>query len=143
MSFASSVHERYEDHQQQLPVRSTHLDLVFRSSEDVSSPALNLTTRSSFQHEQHIGATGNSNAPASDYLLPLILHGGWESEKFCEYPQELVFRVNRGIPTRIDHVRTCCLSHHKPCPSTDRLTGFPIVCVAPHPFTPLQDRFSR
>lgn len=42
----------------------------------------------------------------AEYQLPAVLHGAWESEKFCEYPQELVFRVNRGIPTRIDHVRT-------------------------------------
>ncbi|KAE9097197.1 hypothetical protein PF007_g16710 [Phytophthora fragariae] len=64
---------------------AAHLELVFCSSDDERFPATNLTR------------------PGGGQLTV------WESEKFCEFPQELVFRVNRGLPTRIEQVNL--LSH--------------------------------
>ncbi|GMF13827.1 unnamed protein product [Phytophthora lilii] len=60
-----------------------HLELLWCSSEDERFPATNLTR------------------PGGLHL--------WEAEKFCEFPQELVFRVNQGMPTRIEQVNL--LSH--------------------------------
>ncbi|EGZ30031.1 hypothetical protein PHYSODRAFT_323484 [Phytophthora sojae] len=64
---------------------AAHLELVFCSSEDERCPATNVTR------------------PRGGQLTV------WESEKFCEFPQELVFRVNHGLPTRIEQVNL--LSH--------------------------------
>lgn len=84
-----------------------HLDLVFCSSEDASCPATNLQTRCSSIATAATGDGSKRTGSKQSCLLPLVMRdsGGWESERFCEYPQELVFRVNRGIPTPLDSVR--------------------------------------
>ncbi|DBA04925.1 TPA: hypothetical protein N0F65_006927 [Lagenidium giganteum] len=66
------------------------LDLLHCSSEDEEFPAFNLQVN---------GAS-----------MAHVVAGGWQSEKFCEYPQELIFSVNHGMPTRVERLQV--LSHH-------------------------------
>lgn len=119
---------------------AVHLDLVFYSSEDDCFPAANLQTKCHAaagvsatttpavalqpprDDHEFPAARGSGEAAAADalqrncVLSPVLHDGGWESEKFCEYPQELVFQVNRGIPTHIGSVRTSpvgwCMRFH-------------------------------
>jgi hypothetical protein len=70
-----------------------HLNLTHCSSEDEDFPATNLQ-----------GPKARTTSSTSASILTVT--DGWVSEKFCEYPQELIFSINRGIPTRIHQVRS-------------------------------------
>ncbi|TYZ61961.1 hypothetical protein PybrP1_008981 [[Pythium] brassicae (nom. inval.)] len=79
-------------------MHAAHLDLAFCSSEDESCPATNLQTWCS-----SVATASAANHAATTEL------------EFCEYPQELVFRVNRGIPTPLDSLHI--LAHHTKIPT--------------------------
>lgn len=94
-----------------------HLDVIACSSEDDGSPVQNLKTTTlacgvdQRQHQPRPTEDGGSRTRTCEVSdlhthLAALTGSGWDSEKFCEYPQEIVFRVNRGIATRIHSVRT-------------------------------------
>ncbi|KAJ0400757.1 hypothetical protein P43SY_005478 [Pythium insidiosum] len=81
------------------------LEPIVWSSEEDGSPASRLASVESAQRFQQLN-DGNEAA---------LRDAGWQSEKFCEYPQTIVFRINRGTPTVIR--KLLILSHHIKIPS--------------------------
>ncbi|GLD93625.1 hypothetical protein PINS_up002217 [Pythium insidiosum] len=81
------------------------LEPIVWSSEEDEFPASSLTTAECVQRLQQL----NDGDEAS------LRDAGWQSEKFCEYPQTIVFRLNRGAPIVLS--KLLILSHHVKIPS--------------------------